>query len=126
MSRLYTPSVVLFSLLLCLIGFESAGAHPNGTSKITIRLLESDSITVTVDVNTDDILYALGTDLEYGEFDTVKIGHYQKAAVHYMQTRLNLLVDNRALADVRVRQWKIGGQGPDDDLTGDSAAFWDT
>jgi hypothetical protein len=93
---------------------------------ITIRLLETDSVTVKIDVNTDDLLYALGSDLKYGEYDPEKFARHQEAAVHYLLTRLNLRVDNRALRDVRVRQWKRGGLGPEDDLVRDSAAFWDT
>ncbi len=126
MSRFSSFPVLLFSLCIILAGTRTLDAHPNGTSQITIRLLETDSVTIKLDVNTDDLLYALGSDLEYGEYDPEKFARHQESAVHYLLSRLNLQVDNRALRDVRVRQWKRGGAGPEDDLVRDSAAFWDT
>ena len=43
-----------FALVACLALCEGVFAHPSGTSKIVVRVLPNDSVTVLVDVNAAD------------------------------------------------------------------------
>lgn len=109
-----------------LIAFASLWAHPNGTSKVLVRLYGDDSVTVEVDANTADMRNALRTDADPGLFDTTAARIYQERAADYLYARVPALADNRSFLNPRPLLWKRNGTGPADDLAHDSAAFWDT
>jgi hydrogenase/urease accessory protein HupE len=117
----------LLPILAAFVGF--AQAHPNGTSKVTVRALGTDSITVEIDANVSDMMNALTlprfmTDME--PFDTTWARGYQNAAAAYMYSRLRVTADHRAFLHPAPLAWKRGGSGPGDDLARDSAALWDS
>jgi hydrogenase/urease accessory protein HupE len=119
----FTASALLFVLALA----GGTHAHPNGTSKVTVRLLGSDSLIVEVDANTSDMITAVGMEAMRPEvFIPADVRTYQARAAQYAYSRLAIRADNRAVLNSAVLSWKRGGMGPDDDLAGDSAAMWDT
>jgi hydrogenase/urease accessory protein HupE len=118
-----TTSALLFMLAVA----GGLHAHPNGTSKVTVRLLGNDSLTVEVDANTSDMLTAVGSGTMSPEvFVPADVRNYQARAAQYAYSRLALRADNRAFLSPTVLSWKRGGAGPDDDLSRDSTAMWDT
>jgi hypothetical protein len=116
----------LFFLLSCLFATGILHAHPQGTSKVYIRLLGNDSATVEVDANTSSMFTAVGSNFVMGEYGPADVKLYQEKAAQYGYSRISVLADNRPFLHPRVLQWKRNGSGPDDDLTNDSAALWDT
>jgi hypothetical protein len=115
--------------LIGLFVLASAGslfAHANGTSKVLVRLLGNDSLTVEVDANTGDMLNAVRSEASPSRFDSVTARAYQDRAANYLHARVPTLADNRSFLDPRPLLWKRGGTGPEDDLAHDSAALWDT
>jgi hypothetical protein len=113
-------------LLLFLACAGTLHAHPNGTSKVFIRVLGSDSLTVEVDANSSDMFNAVGTELNPYKFEEERARVYQNKAAAYMYSRVAILADNQPFLNPRVLLWKRNGNGPDDDLARDSAATWDT
>ena len=116
----------LIALPLLLAGLVQA--HPNGTSKIAIRLIDSDSITVTVDANHDDIVNVVHFNTTFG-LDTVlkdEVLIYQERVTTYLLSHLNLQMDGRPLENLKVVRWKLKGKGPEDDFTTDRIAYWST
>ena len=114
---------LFISLPLLLAGF--AQAHPNGTSKIAIRLIDPDSITVTVDANHDDLVNAVHFNPSFG-LDTVFRDEallYQERISTYLLSHLNLQMDGTPL-NLKIHRWKPKGKGPEDDFTTDKQSFW--
>jgi hydrogenase/urease accessory protein HupE len=125
MPRSHRP-FLLFPVLIALLA-ASAAAHPNGTSKVSIHLLENDSLTVEVDVNTGDMMNAVGTMMSPEDpLDAGEVRAHQQKAAAYAFSRVTLQIDGRSVILPGVLRWKRGGSGPKDDLPRDSAAFWDT
>jgi hydrogenase/urease accessory protein HupE len=104
----------------------AASAHPNGTSKAVLRLLDNDSLTLEIDANVGTMLNAVNIFPAVGDYrsDTVRL--YQLAAAQYAFSRVTLKADGRQFLRPEVLLWKRNGKGPDDRLLGDSAAVWDT
>ena len=112
-------SLILFAAVLL-------HAHPNGTSKIAIRLVDPDSITVTVDANHDDLSNVLRFNVSFG-VDTVfpkEVLIYQERLPVYLLSHLNLQADGLPLNNLKIIRWKPNGRGPEDDFTNDKAGFW--
>jgi hydrogenase/urease accessory protein HupE len=120
------PQRLAFAFLLLIASALTLHAHPNGTTKVTIRLFENDSLTVEVDANTDDVTNAVGSVLDPNRFEAAKVVMHQERAAHYLYSRITLRADSRNVVSPGVLKWKRGGTGPADDLTNDSAATWDT
>ncbi len=100
-------------------------AHPNGTSKVSIHLIDPDSITVTVAGKTDDFCSTVGvaaimeTDPQKRREKTLL---YQIKVADYLQARVRLKLDGRLVENLKVIRWKPNGKGPEDGL--DSADLW--
>lgn len=116
----------IFILLpLLLAGF--AQAHPNGTSKIAIVLIDPDSITVSVNANHDDLVNAVHFNPSFG-LDTIFRSEallYQERISTYLLSHLNLQMDGAPL-NLKIHRWKPNGKGPEDDFTTDKQSFWAT
>jgi hypothetical protein len=105
--------------LACLLPL-AARAHPSGVSKVDITL-SADSVKASLDVNRDDLTYALGLksarEAAASEFE----GMSDRIA-YYFETRLDLKFDGRS-APVKVLRWRKHG---DPALKLDSASLIDT
>jgi len=125
-SRLPGIRYAATAFLLALATATAVFAHPNGTSKVYIRILDNDSLTMEVDANTDDVINAVNARLNPDIFMPDSVRRYQAAAAQYLFSRATLRADSRSILDPAVILWKRGGEGPSDDLAGDSAAMWDS
>lgn len=125
-SRILRARFVTTGLLLVLTVAAAVSAHPNGTSKVFIRLLENDSLTMEVDANRDDAMNAVNAQLNPDRFDSGPARLYQERLAQYFLSRATLRTDSRSPLDPTVLLWKRGGTGPSDDLAGDSASMWDS
>lgn len=120
--------------LLCalmLATFTTPFAHPSGTSRAIIRLLDNDSLTLELDANMLDVMEAVATPAATVPFDAERTRLFQQRAAHYLLSRSALAAGGResgarSVIDPHVVSWKPGGRGPDDDLAGDSVAARDT
>lgn len=113
-------------LFLVLAAAGTLFAHPNGTSKVFVRLLEHDSLTVEVDANSGDMISAVRSDIDPYNYTPEEAKTYQEQAAHYAYSRLTVRADNRPVLNPHTLLWKRDGRGPKDDLTRDSAALWDS
>ena len=109
---------------LILIAFAclpfAAGAHPSGVSKVDMTL-RGDTLEARVDVNRDDLWYALGfkpiREVPHSEYDGIS-----DRIAYYYETRLDVKFDGRA-APIKVLQYRKHG---DPALKLDSAGLNDT
>src|SRR6266849_4287809 len=86
--------------LFALAGTGLAFGHPNGTSKIAVRLEDPDSILLVINVNHDDLVNAvhLRGGIEYGKQVRAEGAHAFEAVVtEYLRSRIRLQVDHRLL-----------------------------
>ena len=108
-----------FAALLCLFPVLAA-AHPSGVSKVDVTL-SADSVKASLDVNRDDLIYALGLksarEAAPSEYDAMS-----DRIAYYFETRLDLKFDGRS-APVSVLRWRKHG---DPALKLDSASMTDT
>lgn len=111
--------------VLCLIA-PVAQAHPNGTSKATLRLLGNDSLTLEIDANTVTMLNAVNIYPAVGDYRSDMVRRYEQAAAQYALSRAPVRADGQPFIRPDVLRWKRNGKGPTDDLLGDSAAVRDT
>lgn len=105
--------------ILCLLpGLISA--HPSGVSKVDL-IVATDSVKASLDVNRDDLIYALGLksarEAAPSEYEAMS-----DRIAYYFETRLDLKFDGRS-APVSVLRWRKHG---DPTLKLDSAAMSDT
>ena len=117
-------AAAMFLPMFLLIGL--AQAHPNGTSKIAIRLIDPDSITVTVNANHDDLTNVVHFNSTFG-LDTIVRSEaliYQERLSGYLLSHLNLQVDGSPLGNLKIIRWKPDAKNPEDDLTTDKIAYW--
>jgi len=112
--RCFTP------LLLLWMGV--AQAHPTGTSKVAISILDSDSMTVTVDANHADIMNITKDFLQPDTISFAQAQLFQKRTADYLLSRVKVQVDGRP-EDLKVLRWKPNGKGPEDGFYHDDAAF---
>lgn len=95
-------------------------AHPTGVSKVDVTLA-ADSVKASLDVNRDDLNYALGLksarEAHASEFDAMS-----DRIAYYFETRLDLKFDGRS-APVKVTRWRKHGDAA---LKLDSASLMDT
>jgi hydrogenase/urease accessory protein HupE len=125
MTRFLLSARILFPCLF-LLAATALHAHPNGTTKAVIRLLDNDSLTVEIDANTNDVINAVGTPLNPNIFDSALARIHQEKAAHYLFSRITVRADNKSALTPDVILWKRDGSGPADDLSRDSAALWDS
>lgn len=116
----------LFGAILALcLAFAAARteAHPTGVSKVDFHLL-GDSLECEVDVNRDDLYFALGNNtLEKVSRDDYDL--FNDRIVQYFQTRIPLTYDQPSTGRFRVKRWgKPPGMPPGRKL--DSLALADT
>jgi hydrogenase/urease accessory protein HupE len=116
----------VFALLWLALGVTAAGAHPSGTTKAIIRLLDHDSLTIEIDANSLDVASAIATSLNPVRFDSAQVRLFQERAAHYLLSRVVLQADHRSVVHPEVILWKRDGAGPQDDLVRDSLAANDT
>ncbi len=110
--------------LALLAGFaclpRSAAAHPTGVSKVDMTL-RGDTLVARVDVNRDDLWYALGfkpiREVPHSEYDAIS-----DRIAYYYETRLDVKFDGRA-APIKVLQYRKHGETA---LKLDSAGLNDT
>jgi hydrogenase/urease accessory protein HupE len=120
---------VAFALLLAMVA--APFAHPSGTSRAIIRLLDNDSLTLEIDANTLDVMEAISMPAVTVPFDAEHTRLFQQRAAHYLLSRVTLAAGGekggrRSALEPRVISWKRDGRGPDDDLASDSVAARDT
>ncbi|HEX2613108.1 MAG TPA: HupE/UreJ family protein [Fibrobacteria bacterium] len=111
--------------ILCLAAV-ALQAHPNGTSKAVIRLLDHDSLTLEIDANVITMFNATGIYPREGDYRSDTVRRYQEAAAQYALSRVTLKADGRSFLGPEPLRWKRNGKDPSDALVGDSAALWDT
>jgi hypothetical protein len=92
-------------VLVCLLP-RTAVAHPSGVSKVDMTL-RGDTLEARVDVNRDDLWYALGLK-PLNETPRSEYPSISDRIAYYYQTRLDLKFDGRA-AEMKVLQWKKHG-----------------
>jgi hypothetical protein len=107
-----------------LLAFLAAGAmaHPSGVSKVDITI-KGDTLETRVDVNHDDLFYALN----FQQASRVSKSDLQGMAdriAYYFQTRLDLKFDGVSAENMRVLAWRKHGEDPS--LKMDSASLSDT
>jgi hydrogenase/urease accessory protein HupE len=100
-----------------------AFAHPSGTSRIYVRVLPHDSVTVEIDVNSADARNALpNAPLPSSPFSPAAVETYRRQVTGYLFSHLRVTADNRPfLSPEPVSSSKKGGTGP-----WDSAVAFDT
>jgi hypothetical protein len=113
---------------LCVLGLILAAApalhaHATGVSKTSLRLFEGDSLTLTFDVNSDELNMAVNPMMDPANVNPEQIRHFQDAAVAYLLSHVSLRADGRALDRLKVVSWKPGGAGLQDDWVQDSTFF---
>jgi hydrogenase/urease accessory protein HupE len=114
--------LVLTLLAITLLFRSPVMAHPTGTSKISIRLIDPDSIVEEVNINNGDLFLATG--MVYAESLNANVALYEKRAQNYLVARVMLQVDGENLKGLKVIRWKPGGKGPEDDFVHDNVALW--
>ena len=114
-------TLAALALLFLGLAAQPAQAHPSGVSKVDVTL-RGDTVEAVVDVNRDDLWYALDfkqvRDTPRSEYPSIN-----DRIAYYYQTRLDLKFDGAA-APMKVLRWRKHG----DDLSArmDSADFADT
>ncbi len=113
-----------FLLLLAAVLFlhSPAAAHPTGTSKISVRLIDPDSIAVVVEINNGDLFLATG--MVTKDLLDSNVALYEIRAQNYLIERIQLQIDGVNLRGLKVIRWKPGGKGPEDDFVHDSVGLW--
>jgi len=107
------PKIKFFGLLwlLWLIAYGSpAHAHPNGVSKITLKLEDPDSLWFHIDMNRDDVINAIQEGMNLSGDKPEEFARIMKKAAYYVQGRLRLSVDGRGLATLRPVGWDSAGK----------------
>jgi hypothetical protein len=89
--------------------------------KVSIKLIDPDSLHLEVNMDDDDMLNAMGMFPE--EKDTAMMRAYEVQTEAYLTSRLVLKVDGKGLP-MRVVQWKPGGKGRQDGF--DYASIYST
>lgn len=110
----------LFALLLILV--PGLSAHPTGVSKIDFYLT-GDSLTATIDVNRDDLYYALGVN-SLEKVPKEEYGLLNERIALYFQSRIPVSFDKPAPGGVKVLHWSKLSQDPEARM--DSLALADT
>jgi hypothetical protein len=113
----------LFVFGLILAAAPALHAHATGVSKTSLRILEGDSLTLTFDVNSDELNMVVNSGMDPNNPDPEDILHFQNAAVAYLLSHVSLRGDGGALDRFEVISWKPGGAGPQDDFVRDSTFF---
>jgi hypothetical protein len=104
------PSVFRSFLVLVLVGFWSlAHSHPNGTSKITLTIVDPDSLTFHVDVNRDDVTNAMKESQSILDLPKSDYPRLMKKGAYYLQSRLQLMVDGKGVATLQPVAWDSAG-----------------
>jgi hypothetical protein len=98
-------AAAILSVLACLLP-KAAMAHPSGVSKVDMTL-RPDTLEALVDVNRDDLFYALGFN-SLKETPQSEYGSMSDRIAFYYQTRFDVKFDGRS-GDMRVLQWKKHG-----------------
>lgn len=96
-------------VLLFVLGIHGVvNAHPNGTSKITLRILDSDSIWFHVDANREDVNNATRSENIY-ELKKSEYPRVMRKGAYYLQSRIQLMVDGKGLATLQPIGWDSSG-----------------
>jgi len=103
--------------------FGVCQAHFSGTSQVDIRLIEPDSITVTADISSDELLNVT-RDVFHVPKTIEEDRLYRERVAGYMSSHLKVQVDNRPMENFRIIRWKPEGKNEDDGFLGDSLAYW--
>ena len=118
--------VLLRVVPILFLAATAASAHPNGTSKAVLRVLDNDSLTLEIDANVGTMFNAVNIYPVVGDYRSDTVKRYELAAAQYALSRVTLVADGRQFLRPEVLRWKRNGTGPGDRLVGDSAAVWDT
>jgi hypothetical protein len=99
-----------FLFAFVMIGWWNiALAHPNGTSKITLTIVDPDSLTFHVDVNREDVTNAIKETQSLIEMPQSEYPRVMSTGAYYLQSRLRLMVDGRGLATLKPVAWDSTG-----------------
>ncbi len=107
--------VGLFLLAICSLAFP----HATGTSKVAVRLIDPDSVTVEVNANTEELVNATHSTADTGSA-MEKSRLFQERTESYLISRVNLTVNGRPVDNMRVVRWKLHGAGREDDFVHDT------
>lgn len=114
------PLAAGLSILVCLA--SAVSAHPSGASRVDV-IIREDTVEARVDVNRDDLFYALGFKQMASGIPHSEYGPMADRIAYYFQTRMDLKFDG-GTADMKVLQYKKHGGDPAAKM--DSADFMDT
>ncbi|MDB5102973.1 MAG: hypothetical protein JWP91_662 [Fibrobacteres bacterium] len=121
-ARAFTVRLILLTCVAALWP-RAAAAHPSGVSKVDMTLRQ-DTLEALVDVNRDDLWYALGFK-QVRDTPRSEYGSMADRIAYYYQTRLDLKFDGR-VPDMKVVQWKKHPDPADRAAKLDSADLADT
>ncbi len=108
--------------ILPLLWMGLAQAHPTGTSKVALRILDPDTLTVTMDVNHEDLMNILKDFIQVDTLTAAQAQVFQEKTFVYLHNRVRVQVDGQQ-EDLKILRWKPNGKGPDDGFYHDDAAF---
>ncbi len=103
--RTYAAAVIAVAAFAFLLP-GAAAAHPSGVSKVDMKLL-ADTLEGRIDVNRDDLFYALGFK-QMKDIPKSEYGSMADRIAYYYQTRMDVKIDGRE-PDLKVLQYKKHG-----------------
>ncbi|HLP40707.1 MAG TPA: HupE/UreJ family protein [Fibrobacteria bacterium] len=115
-------AAIAIRFLLISLFVSLASAHPTGVSKIDLHI-KRDSVAVTVDVNRNDLFYALGVTSQE-TMTKAEYGLLSDRIALYFQSRVPITFDKPAPGGMKVLHWNKLSSDPSVKM--DSLAFADT
>lgn len=119
MSRFFVRILTLLVLTLAMDGW----AHPNGVSKVILKIDRGDSLHIWVDVNRDDITNAISEAAAFGDSGLAIRDRVLAKSVHYLQSRMAVSVAGQRLNELKPFGYMPDGLRPLEKV--DSAALWE-
>jgi len=110
------------AIFLPLLWIGLVQAHPTGTSKVSIEILDPGTITVAIDVNHADIMNVTKDILQPDTLSLPQAQLFQEKTSNYLLSRVILQVDGQPQS-LKILRWKPNGKGPEDGFYHDDAAF---
>jgi len=108
--------------IFALLWVGSAQAHPTGTSKVAISILDPDSVVVVVDANHGDLMNILKDFIQSDTLTFAQAQLFQERASSYLLSRVKIQVDGQP-QNLKILRWKPNGNGPEDGFYHDDGAF---
>ncbi len=115
--------ILIFQIFAyCVLAIVGANAHPSGVSKVDVTI-HPDKLEIRVDVNHDDLFYALRFK-ETKKSTKTEISEMADRVAYYFQTRVYLKFDGLDAAGMKIISWRKSGPYFVQKL--DSSSFEDT